>query len=1149
MAVDEVARAEVILNGKKANATLKELENAAKALNAELRKLPTNSDEFVKKTQEYQVVKKRLGDIKQEIIGTQSAMSKIADWSNKYFQAITMFAAAGTGFVLAIKGMVSNAADLSDSLANIRKTTGMTADEVNRLNSELKKIDTRTSREELRQIANVAGQLGIEKNSILPFVDAIDKLNVALGDEILGGAQEVATSMGTLRNILTDLKSGDISDDMLRIGNAINDLGAAGMATAPVLVDFANRIGGVGINLGLSSAQVIGLSATMQELGIHVERGGTAMVKILSKMTTNTDQFAQVAGIPLKEFTQLVNTNLYGAFIKVLEGSRRAGEGATILGNMIKEMEISGIGASEVFSKLGANTNMLAEKVTMSGNSLAVTSGIMSEFNIKNETLGATINKLGKEFNSLLSSKTVTDMLKGVISVLVEFIAWLKGVPRLIKDNVVAFTLLAGSVLIYVAAITRTAQITLVNHLLLKEGILLRIKDAAVLEMLIIKEKLMTIAKSEGTIASKLATLATIAWNTALKANPIGLVIAGVTALIAAIKLYDANNKAALQNEAIKLSTMNRMESVNRLLAASYEEISNQVRRLNELSKQEKEDLKTKITDSIALAEVELAMMEQRQQKVRLDNSTATLWQKTGNLISSSSYGDMVSKNLADGYSNGARAAGELNESISKLRENLHKLRDKQYEVISVTEAESFADKIHGKSLDNLEEKMSKLQTARKNTIAGSEDYLRITKKIDAVQKELDKFDNSDPDKLGKKEHLTKLKTAFEKLNDQIKEYIELLQTQVLMDPKGAEATAKKIAALEKQKKIIEDLVALEIQRANYDDSQPISKVSSVGPMGKYPVSKKFSRKDKIDDVEANQPGLMGFESEDKTDTQIWAAKADKVLNYANFAIDTLSALNDSISSREDAQLQKDEDNNLKKQRNLKNRLNAGLITQKAYDAASLKMENELSAKRRKMEHDQAVRNKAIAVVQAGINVAQGITSALAGTPPASYVMAVLTGVLGAIQIAAILNSEVPQAAKGRYNVTGRDDGRSYFNVPYIGTSTTGLYKSPTLIAEAGPEFVIDAKTTRNLMMNYPGVIDAINFARVPQFAIGNYPSTVSDGFRAQANQSAFETSLLSALTEFNAHARSGIRSYMVYDDFRKTDNTVRSIESDVSKS
>jgi hypothetical protein len=280
-------------------------------------------------------------------------------------------------------------------------------------------------------------------------------------------------------------------------------------------------------------------------------------------------------------------------------------------------------------------------------------------------------------------------------------------------------------------------------------------------------------------------------------------------------------------------------------------------------------------------------------------------------------------------------------------------------------------------------------------------------------------------------------------------------------------------------------------------------------------------------------------------DANKWAKDAEEVVGYVSMVKDTLGSLDAYYSSRENQELAKDEALNKQKEKNLKGRLNAGLITQKQYDAATAKNDAELATKKRKIEHDQAVRAKAMAVLQAGINVALGITSALS-TIPAGFALAIVTGILGAIQIAAILAAPVPQASKGRYNVTGRDDGKVYGNVPWVGAATTGLYAMPTLISEAGPEYVIDAQTTKNLQMNYPGVIDAINYARVPQFASGSYPQNPNAASTIQENQSAFEGGLLSALNEFNTHARNGIRTFVVYDDVRDSASTINEIETSV---
>ncbi|MCX6266725.1 MAG: phage tail tape measure protein [Bacteroidetes bacterium] len=1199
MANSEVARAEVILNGQKANATLKELENSAKALNAELRKLPTNSDAFAKKTEEFQTVKKRIGDIKQEIIGTQSAMGKFADWSNKYFQGITIIAAAFTGAALAIKGMVENAGKLSDSLANIRKTTGMTADEVSRLNSELKKIDTRTSREELRGIANVAGQLGIEKYSVFEFTNSIDKLNVALGDEIQGGAEGVATTMGTLRNVLTDMKTKDVSDDLLRIGNAINDLSASGFATAPVLADFANRIGGVGINLGLTSNEVLGISATMQELAISTERGGTAMVKILSKMTTNTGEFAKVAGEPLEDFTKLVNTDLYAAFVKVLEGSRRSGEGATVLGNMIKEMEISGIGAAEVFSKLGTNTQMLSQKVTMAGSSLQTTAGVLAEFKIKNETLGATLDKLGKDFNSLMSSASLISLLKSGVEAVVSLVAWLKVLPKTIKDNIVVLTLMSGTLLIYIASVTKSMQITILNNLLMKEGILLKIKDALVLETLIMKERLMNLVKSEGSIATKLATIAQWAWNAALAANPIGLVIAGITTLIAGIAAYNKYNSQAIANEKEKASLTVLLANSNLKLEGTYTKIVSQLRELNKLSREEKTLLEQSIDLKIKSAQAELLVFEAKQKSVGKNASKPTTWQSVRSRMLTPE--DAKEAKHVWSTLNSKEAMGEYSDGIEALKSKIFQLIESKKSLTDVMYAEYTAHKITLKTQDALTEKLSLYQTALRSTVAGSEDFIRIQKSIKYTQIALAKFDNSDKstDEDKKKSQNDALKSSYEKLGVEIKEYIALLQQQVVSDPKQAAITAKKIKRLQDEKAKIDALVGSLVDlkgaegKTDYDQlNEDIKKNTDLlyqqvindpeqAAVTAQRIRKLQEEKEKIDELVKSmmkQEDLMGLlddrqetpqEEWDRTtegllgpldgpdpnvedpqmqaeresaDANKWAKDAEEVLGYVSMVENTLGSLDSFLAARENQDLAKDEYLNKQKEKNLKARLNAGLITQKQYDAATAKNDADLATKKRKIEHDQAVRAKAMAVLQAGINVALGITSALS-TIPAGFALAIITGILGAVQIAAILAAPVPQAAKGRFNVIGNQDGKHYSNVPYQ-ESFTGIPGRAMLVNETGNEIVIDPKTTKNLMVNYPGVISAINFARVPQRATGSYLPE-NPVMQQSLNGESLQL-LTNAIITLNANANKPSRSFVVYDDIRDSADTINEIEKNV---
>ena len=80
------------------------------------------------------------------------------------------------------------------------------------------------------------------------------------------------------------------------------------------------------------------------------------------------------------------------------------------------------------------------------------------------------------------------------------------------------------------------------------------------------------------------------------------------------------------------------------------------------------------------------------------------------------------------------------------------------------------------------------------------------------------------------------------------------------------------------------------------------------------------------------------------------------------------------------------------------------------------KKNKAFEAEKRKEQHKQAVFNKAVAISQAGISTALAILAALNTTPflPLGPAMATLAGVLGAIQIGAIIATPIPKYKHGR---------------------------------------------------------------------------------------------------------------------------------------
>lgn len=310
--------------------------------------------------------------------------------------------AAGGLIVGALAPAVMKTAELSDKMADVRKTTGMAAMEAENLKKSLYALDTRTSIGELLDISTISGQMGVASDQILGFTSAMDKAVVALGDEFGGGADQVASTLGGVRNVLSDIKSANIGDDLLHIANALNELGASGIATSPVLSDFATRMGGMGISLGMTSGEVLGLSAVMQESAISSERGSSAVIQSMLKMTTHIDDFAKIAGVSGANFKQMVNNDILGAFKAVVKGATSGGVSATDFAATLDALGLDGVRTSETFALLSKNLDMVDDKVRMATNALGGMDSVMNEFNIKNNTLQATLDKAANRWERLL---------------------------------------------------------------------------------------------------------------------------------------------------------------------------------------------------------------------------------------------------------------------------------------------------------------------------------------------------------------------------------------------------------------------------------------------------------------------------------------------------------------------------------------------------------------------------------------------------------------------------------------------------------------------------------------------------------------------------------------------------------------------------
>lgn len=383
------------LNGS----SIAELEKAYRALRREVRNTSPALEEFAAKQKQMKVLQDRIQALNGQARQTESIFTRISDRFNRYFGVVTAGIASVTGLSLAFRSAAEAAAEMDDVYSDVMKSTGLTRDEVAELNEEFRKMDTRTSREGLNRLAYEAGKLGLSaKEDVLAFVRAADQINVALGEDLGEGA---ITNIGKIADVfgLTDMMG--IEKSLISIGSAINALGQDSTASEAYLVEFTQRLAGVGAQARMSVQDLLGYASGLDQSAMNVEMAATAFQTFIMNMFSDTATFAGYANMEVSEFASLLNTDVNAAVMRVLTSLNEAG-GFQQLVPMFKDMGADGARAVSVLASMASNIDAVREAQVLSNEEFEKATSLANEFDTKNNNRMAQLEKARKAFKDTI---------------------------------------------------------------------------------------------------------------------------------------------------------------------------------------------------------------------------------------------------------------------------------------------------------------------------------------------------------------------------------------------------------------------------------------------------------------------------------------------------------------------------------------------------------------------------------------------------------------------------------------------------------------------------------------------------------------------------------------------------------------------------
>jgi len=470
-----------------------------------------------------------------------------------------------------MRAYVDEFAEMQEHMSGVVKYTGLSAEAVDDLNESFKRLDTRTPRAALNDLAADAGRLGIQsKEDVLDFVDAANQITVALGEDL---GEDAVKNIGKITQLFATDPSVGLKEGMLATASTINDLAQSSSASEPYLLEFTARLSGMANSAKISQTDIMGFASVLDQSMVGVEKGATALQNVLGALFRNPAEMAKIAGLNVKEFSETLKTDANAAVVQFLEALKSHG-GMENVAPMLEQMHLSGAGVTQTLTALANNLDLVRSAQTQAAEAYQKGTSVTDEYNKANNTLQAQLEKSEQKFADMRVelgqklSPIYMALLNGVVSTgraLMPAIGYAAryGVQLTILSAVVGGMIALHKILVIWEQ--RHLVVQSLNTVATKIAAATRAAWSAATAVATTVQGLFTGAVS-------LSTLAVRGLNAVMAMSPVGWLMAGLSALLGVVTLLQSRTGDLTDAQRKSNEEQERKARLQREVASATEE-------------------------------------------------------------------------------------------------------------------------------------------------------------------------------------------------------------------------------------------------------------------------------------------------------------------------------------------------------------------------------------------------------------------------------------------------------------------------------------------------------------------------------------------------------------------------------------------------
>ena len=513
----------------------------------------------------------------------QKASETQANLSSNGMSSVGTLAAMSAAAYGSVGMPVREAIAMEDAMAEVRKVTNFTPEGLKEIQQRLEEMSTRIplTADGLASIMAAAAQSGVAQKDLLSFTEQAAKMGVAFDIT----AEEAGTMMAKWQSGM-----GLSLDKTYELADAVNALSNVNAATAPQIGEVLKRYGALGKVAGLTEKQTAAFAASVVASGAESEVAATgikAFMRALGKGSSMSKKQAgmfEALGLDPQQLQKQLQKDAPATIIKTLETIQKKvkpEQWNEVLSIMFGEE------ASVAVGPMMASLDGIKENFRLVADESKYTGSMLDEFKSRSATTSNALT-LAKNAATYAARAIGTPLLDPLKKASEEFVAgavkvgeWIKNNQALVTTGLKVAGVIAGAVASFHALrivlwLVGSPLISVYKGVLLLRKGFLMLKGSTVVvttatkilrgAMLALKFAL----KGIGWLASKALMLAwravcvtvtttlklmrgaMLLLNIALRANPIGIVITLLGALVAA-GVYVYKNWDTIKAKAIEL--------------------------------------------------------------------------------------------------------------------------------------------------------------------------------------------------------------------------------------------------------------------------------------------------------------------------------------------------------------------------------------------------------------------------------------------------------------------------------------------------------------------------------------------------------------------------------------------------------------------